>query len=282
MKVAVSMWSLVSYARDGRITVPDFVRYAAAIGVEGVELLDYFWRRGGAEVAEVERVLGETGLGVSAYAIGNDFIDRDAAARQKQVASLRAGVDMAVRLKTDLLRVFSGNEKEGVGEDEGYAWIVDGLWAGAAYAQERGVTLALENHGLFAGRAEGVRRIIAAVGSPALRANVDTGNFLLVNQDPTAAATDLADIAAYVHLKDFRRLGANEHVSESYTALDGSRYVGTVIGAGDVDLRAVLAALRAAGYDGWLSIEYEGVGDAKQELEESVQATRLLLAGLRG
>lgn len=280
MKAAVSMWSLVSYARDGRTNVADFVRYAAAIGAQGVELLDYFWRNGEAEMVQVEAALAEQGLGLSAYAIGNDFVQPDAAARRQEVVSMRAGVDMAVRFKTNLLRVFSGGEKGGVSVEQGHAWIVEGLREGAAYAAERGVTLALENHGLFAGRADQVRGIIEAVGSPALRANIDTGNFLLVNQNPVAAATDLADLAAYVHLKDFRALAPGEQVAESYTALDGSRYVGTVIGEGDVDLRAVLTTLRAAGYDGWLSIEYEGVGDAKQELEQSLRVTQRLITEL--
>ena len=113
-----------------------------------------------------------------------------------------------------------------------------------------------------------------------MRANVDTGNFLLVNQNPVDAIRDLAPLAAYVHLKDFRRRGRDEQVSESYAALDGSHFVGTAIGAGEVDLRAVLATLREAGYDGWLSIEFEGTGDAKEGLQASVAATRDLMTWL--
>ncbi len=139
------------------------------------------------------------------------------------------------------------------------------------------MTLVLENHGLFAGRADQIRQIIETIGSPALRANLDTGNFLLVNQDPAEAVRDLAARAGYVHLKDFRRLGEGETADESYGALDGSRYVGTVIGQGDVDLPAVLGHLRSAGYDGWLSIEYEGTYDAKEELAQSVHATQDLI-----
>ena len=98
-----------------------------------------------------------------------------------------------------------------------------------------------------------------------------------MNQDPVDAARELAPLAAYVHLKDFRAVRPDEQVEEAYTGLDGHRYVGTVIGAGDVDLRAVLAALRDARYDGWLSIEYEGTGNARQGLEQSLQATRRLV-----
>jgi hypothetical protein len=74
MKVGVSMWSLVSYAREGRITVPDFVRYAASIGAQGAELLDYFWRDTEVEVSQALEALRATGLVLSAYAIGNDFV----------------------------------------------------------------------------------------------------------------------------------------------------------------------------------------------------------------
>ena len=277
MNVAVSMWSLVSYAQAGRIDTLGFVRYAAELGVQGVELLDVFWQDQERELSQVRTELQRVGIEVSAYAIGNDLVEPDTAERGRQVQSIRDGVDVARELGTSRLRVFSGNEKPDVQTEDGHRWIIDGLGKGAAYAAERGVTLVLENHGLFAGRADQVRRVIEEVGSPALRANLDTGNFLLVNQDPVAAVRELAPWAAYVHLKDFRKVRDGEQVQESYAGLDGSRYVGTVIGAGEVDLRGVLGALRETGYDGWLSIEYEGTGDAKEELAESVNTTRLLV-----
>lgn len=277
MKTAVSMWSLVSYAEAGRIDAASFVRYAGQIGVDGVELLDVFWQDLERELPLVKAALEETGLPVSAYAIGNDLVQPDAAERENQVQSIKDGVDMAGALGTSRLRVFSGSEKDGITPEQGHPWIVEELREGASYAESRGVTLVLENHGLFAGRADQVRRIIDEVGSPALRANVDTGNFLLVNQDPAAAAHDLVSCTAYVHLKDFRRVREGEQPEESYTGLDGSRYVGTVIGEGEVDLPAVLSTLRDGSYDGWLSIEYEGTGDAKEGLEASVQATRRLI-----
>lgn len=280
MRTAVSMWSLVGDAKRGTIDAPGFVRYAAEIGAEGVELLDVFWRDQEREVPQVERALRDTGLPVSAYAIGNDLAQLAEAERAAQAQMIRDGIDMARRLGSPRLRVFSGSEKEGVDPDEAFTWIVEGLRMSAAYATEQGITLVLENHGLFAGRADQVRHIIETVASPALRANLDTGNFLLVNEDPVAAIQDLAPLAAYVHLKDFRRLSDGEHSAEAYTGIDGSRYEGTVIGEGDVDLRAALDGLRSAGYDGWLSIEYEGTGEPRTGLEASLRNTEELLSGV--
>ncbi|HZU14332.1 MAG TPA: sugar phosphate isomerase/epimerase family protein [Chloroflexota bacterium] len=282
MRIAVSMWSLVTEAKRGGIDAPDFVRYAAGIGAQGAELLDVFWTDQEREFEEVESAVRETGLPVSAYAIGNDLVQTDAVDRADQVQSIRDGIDMARRLGTPRLRIFSGSEKDGVTAEDGVGWIVEGLRSVAPYAEEQGVTLVLENHGLFAGRADQVRRIIESVGSPALRANLDTGNFLLVNQDPVEAVRELAPLAAYVHLKDFRRLPPGAESAEAYTGIDGTRYEGTVIGEGDVDLPGVLSALEAAGYDGWLSIEYEGTGEPRAGLEGSLRNTETLLGAVRG
>lgn len=277
MNIAVSMWSLVREAQAGQMDVPAFVRYVKEIDADGVELLDVFWHNRDGELPGVLVALRETGLPVSAYAIGNDLVQPDPDARAHAVQAIHDGVATAWRLGATMLRVFSGGEKDGVRPEQGYEWIVEGLRDGAAYAAAHGVTLALENHGLFAGRADQVHRIIADVSSPALRATIDTGNFLLVNQDPVAAARSLAPLAAYVHLKDFRLVGAGEQVEHAYTGLGGVRCAGTTIGAGDVDLPGVIAALRAGGYDGWLSIEYEGTGDAREEVAASLRATRELL-----
>jgi len=279
MRIAASMWSLVSEARMGRLDAPAFVRYAAGIGVEGVELLDVFWRDQGREEPQALDALAETGLPVSAYAIGNDLVQPDPHERARQVRHILAGVDTARRLGTGLLRVFSGSAKEGASAEQGRRWIVEGLREGAAYAAAHGVILALENHGLFAGRADQVRGIVDEVGSAALRATIDTGNFLLVEQDPAVAARELASLAAYVHLKDFAPARDDDHPDDVYTSLGGRRFAGRVIGDGAVRLDAVLGALRDAGYEGWLSIEYEGAGDARGGLERSVAAARLLVAG---
>ncbi len=280
MKLSISMWSVVSSVRQGRIDLPGFVEFAARQqenGARGVELLDYFWRDRTVEMGKVKQQIADAGLELAVYSIGNDFFQPDRALWEQQLADLKTGVEVADCLDVRTLRVFSGNAKPGYAFDDGFAWIVDGLAAGAHYAESHGVTLALENHGLMAGRSAQVRRVIEAVGSPALRANIDTGNFLLVNQNPTEAAQELAALAALVHLKDFRRAraGETEHV---YKALDGVPFTGAVVGQGEVDLPAILKILGEAGYEGWLSLEYEGGDDPlTMGVPESLKAAQKLL-----
>lgn len=280
MKLSVSMWSVVSAVRSGKLDLPGFVEFVGRQqenGARGVELLDYFWRDEAAELPKVKRQIADVGLEMAVYSIGNDFFQPDRTVWTKQLADLKHGIDVANRLETPVLRIFSGNAKPGYNLEDGLSWIIEGLAAGADYASSHGVTMALENHGLMAGRSDQVRSMIDTVNSPALRANLDTGNFLLVNQNPTDAAKELASLVALVHLKDFRkaRPDETEHV---YKGLDGTAVTGTVVGEGQVDLAAIVDILRKAGYAGWLSLEFEGAQDPLTiGVPKSLQAAQYLL-----
>jgi sugar phosphate isomerase/epimerase len=274
------MWSVFSAVQAGKMDLPGFIEFAARQqenGAEGVELLDFFWRDREAELPKTRRQVADAGLALAVYSIGNDFFQPDRSQWVAQLADLKTGVDVANQLETSVLRVFSGNAKPDYTFEQGFGWITEGLAAGAEYAAEHGVTLALENHGLMAGRSDQVRRIIEHVNSPALRANLDTGNFLLVNQNPTDAARELADVVALVHLKDFRR-AQPEETEHVYKGLDGMAYTGSVVGEGQVDLAAIIAILRKARYGGWLSLEFEGAQDPLTTgVPASLQAAQRLL-----
>ena len=257
MKLSLSMYSCVRAVQAGQLDLMGFVDYAAAQGVAGVELLDMFWSDAARELPAVLARIADAGMDVAVYSISNNFIQPDTSARAQELTDLKRGVDIALELGTDIMRVFSGNIREDVSQEQGMAWILEGVSAGAAYAASRGVTLALENHGKFAGRSEQVRDIIEAVASSALRVNLDTGNFLLEGQDPVAAAEALADLAALMHLKDMRPANSDE-AGHVFTSPDGQLLTGCVIGAGLVDLAAIRLIMDGAGYAGWWSLEYEG------------------------
>ena len=277
MKLSLSMYSCVRAVRAGQLDLMGFVDYAATQDVAGVELLDIFWTDAEREIPQVKQRIADAGLEVAVFSISNDFIQPEAGARAGELMDLKRGVDIALELGVDLLRVFSGSAREGVTQEQGNAWILEGLSDGAAYAESRGVTLALENHGRFAGRSGQVRDIIEQVGSPALRVNFDTGNFLPVGQDPVAAARELAELVVLVHLKDIRYAGDNEP-SHVFPDPSGRLLTGSVIGGGLVDLDGVMAVLREAGYDGWLSLEFEGSEDPLAAgVPRSLAAARALL-----
>lgn len=257
MKLSLSMYSCVRAVQAGQLDLMGFIDYAVAQGVAGVELLDMFWTDAERELPAVKARIAAGGMEVAVYSISNNFIQPEASARAQELADLKRGVDTALELGTDIMRVFSGSEREDVTQEQGTDWILEDLSAGAAYAESQGVTLALENHGKFAGRSDQVRDIIDAVASPALRVNLDTGNFLPVGQNPTAAAEHLADLVVLMHLKDMRRATGDE-ASHVFADPEGQLLTGCVIGDGLVNLPAIRLIMDSAGYAGWWSLEYEG------------------------
>lgn len=275
------MWSYVKPWQRAELDIPGFVRECKRLDVDGVELLDYFWKDRAAEAPLVVAALEETGLSVGVYSVSNNLVKVDAAERADQVNVIRKGVDSAVEFGAKVVRVFAGNENEGISFDQAFGWITDGLKEAAHYAVESGVTLALENHGKLAGRSDQVRAILESVNSPGLRANPDTGNFLLVHQPPHEAVAALADVAAMVHFKDFR-LEPDDYAGFAYTSLQGLKFAGTADGEGDVALLDCAVSLIKAGFNGWLNIEYEAEEIPFHGVARSVAYTREILKQAKG
>lgn len=276
LKLGVSMWSYYAVWKRGDIDIPGFIHTVRDNGAEGVELLDFFWKDRESESKAVKAALAETSSPVAVYSVSNNFVNEDPEFRAKQVSVIRSGVDSALEYAAGVVRVFAGNFDDKHSFHQALHWIVEGLKEAADYAAEKGVVLALENHGRLAGRSDQVRDIINAVGSPALKANPDTGNFLLVHQAPHDAVKELASLAGMVHFKDFTEV-PQTHEGFAYVSLDGLKYVGTAIGEGDVALATCVAELREAGFDGWMNIEYEGAEDPTAALPRSIKNARKLL-----
>lgn len=273
MKICISAWSVQQKLFSGDMVLYDFIRLCHKNGVKYVELLDCFWNDRN-KIEDIKELLNELNMEVGAYSIGNDFVQNDINLRNEQINSVKSGIDTACKLNTNLLRIFSGNTKDGVSFDTARGWIINSLKEASGYAEEMGITMVLENHGLFAGRSSQVKELIEEVGSNYLKANTDIGNFMLVNENPLEAVKALKEYVGFVHFKDFKTASFDE---EGYAAVNGTKYQGTVLGKGEVPMKEIVEFLHNIGYKGFLSIEYEGTGDQIKETLESLQYTKLII-----
>ncbi|MFI7245341.1 sugar phosphate isomerase/epimerase family protein [Streptomyces qinglanensis] len=87
---------------------------------------------------------------------------------------------------------------------------------------------------------------------------LDTGHWWLAGGDPVAAVAEFGPRIRQVHLKDADR-AVHERVRRAGGDLWAVVAAGgfPALGEGDIDLPAVLAALQAAGYGGWLVVEQD-------------------------
>jgi sugar phosphate isomerase/epimerase len=274
------MYSYNQSVQKGLLDIPDFIHEAKKAGADGVELLEYYYKDVEKDRAAALKALEETGLPCPIFSVSNNFAKKDAAERREQVERIHFGVDEALKFGATVVRVFAGDVSEGITYDEARAWIVEGLAEGSKYAASKGIKLALENHGTLAGKGDQVKGIIEDVrllaGNCALGANPDTGNFLLVNQPSHEAIRQVASLANMVHFKDFVAAPPT-HQGWAYTALNGEKFLGTAVGEGQVMLERCIGELKTAGFNGWLSVEYEGAEDPITAVPRSIASARKYL-----
>ncbi|MFJ7826023.1 sugar phosphate isomerase/epimerase family protein [Psychrobacillus sp. NPDC096623] len=279
MKVSVSMYSLASTIKKENWSVLDFIDYAKSITLDGVELLDFYWKNPDdkdEEIKSVKEALKKNNLQVSAYDVSNNFVKESKEEQEIEVLKVLDGIRVAKKLGTNIVRVFCGDIHENLTFENGADLIVNGLKECAEMAEKEGVYLALENHGLLAGKSAQVKNIIQNVNSPYVKSTFDTGNFLLVHEPPEEAFEQLKKEIVHVHFKDFREKVDKEQLI-GFRSTQGIELIGVIPGDGKVNLEYIVNGLKEVQYNGWLSIEYEGVDDAKLANEEAVNRLRKLL-----
>ena len=66
----------------------DFIEYANSIALDGVELLDFYWRDKEKELDAVIAALKKYNMPVSAYDVSNNFVKETSEEREREVAKI--------------------------------------------------------------------------------------------------------------------------------------------------------------------------------------------------
>jgi sugar phosphate isomerase/epimerase len=168
-------------------------------------------------------------------------------------AELARWIDAAARLGHDMMRITAGSPVSRGDEpaDILIARLVEPMRRAVDRATERGVRLALENHGDL--RAEDILDLFDRVDrGDALGVCLDNVNLARVGDDMMEGTRALAPHALLVHLKD--------HAPGPLAVPGGP--VCTALGEGVADLDGLLAILATAGFDGPVCVELASLGPA--------------------
>lgn len=264
MKISVSSYSFGNYlAEKGIMWV---IEKTAELGFAGIEFVHQPWTNDlDLETAKMCRLkCAELGLEPVAFCIGADFINKYT---DEDAAFLRKAVDFTAELGAPLMRhdITSGikGRKYSIGYDDALETVVPRIRELADYAKTKGVMTMTENHGFYSQDALRVEKLINSVAHENFGALVDIGNFVCADEDPNRSVAILAPYAVHVHAKDFYiKSGSSIDPGEGWMKTRGANYIrGAIIGHGDCNVYQSVQALKKAGYDGYLSIEFEGYED---------------------
>lgn len=235
--------------------------------------------------AESDRV----GIEIANYTIAGDFLNGCGGDLQAEIERLKGEVDIAAILGAPSMRHdatggFQPGDKRGRSFEEALPILVEGCRAVSEYAASKGIRTMVENHGFFCQDSLRVEQLAVGVNHPNFGILVDMGNFICVDDDPGIAIGRLMPYAFHVHAKDFHlKPGTAPDPGEGWRISRGGNFWrGAIIGHGDVPIIQCLRAMQRVGYDGVLSIEYEGIEDVLKGIEIGLVNLRRYVATVYG
>jgi len=267
MKVGLSSYSLIQAINAKEMDLAGAVQWIKENGGEHAEIsYDLLDQPQTAEA--LKKKAKDIGIELSSYTVGAGFIQQSRQDFEKEVARVKRQVDIAAAMGVKLMRHDAASRPAGECAieqfDKDLPQIVDGCGMVADYAKKFGITTSVENHGYFMQASERVRLLVKKVNRQNFRTTLDVGNFLCVDEDPIAATKNNISIASHIHFKDFYYRPSHANPGEGwFTTLHGNFLRGSIVGQGDIDIRAILKIIKDAGYNGCLSIEFEGFEECR-------------------
>ncbi|SMF32083.1 sugar phosphate isomerase/epimerase family protein [Paenibacillus barengoltzii] len=269
MKLGVSSYSLYQAMQAGSMSLLEVIDWVAEIGGEHIEIvpLGFNFNDDPGLIEQIRERAAKAGIVVSNYAIGANFIVDSEEAYRAEIARVKREVDYAHALGVKLMRhdVASRQDTSIVRFQEDLPRIADACREIADYAAQYGITTSLENHGYYVQDSDRVQAVIHAVDRPNYKTTLDVGNFVCVDENPVVAVKKNISYASMVHVKDFYIRPENRNPGAGWFRSAGGQYLrGAIAGQGDLNLWEILRIVKSSGYDGYLSIEYEGMEDCRQ------------------
>ena len=227
-------------------TLPEKLEAAAAVGFDGVEIMEADLLSFDGSPADVRRIADSLGLGIDLYQPFRDFEAMPDLARARNLDRAERKFDLMGALGADTMLVCSNTQPAALDDD---ARAAADLREMAERAARRGLRIGFEalswgRHIRLWGHAW---RIVQAADHPALGLIVDSFHTLALGDDFAGLAAVPGERIFFVQLADAPRMQMD--------VLSWSRHFRNFPGQGGLDVTGFVRAVLASGYAGPLSLE---------------------------
>ena len=186
----------------------------------------------------------ERGLMIPAVGAHIAMVGADPAQRDAAVAFVNGCADLACDVNAPVIHILSGPLEDGVDQEDAWGWFRNAVERTTDYASSRSVALGIEAiaghvfHGV-----DDYHRLRRELPGVPFKVNFDPSHLEVQKEDSMRVVHELGDLVVHVHLKDGKGLYPNFEFPP--------------LGQGTIDFPVLADALRASGYAGALSVEYE-------------------------
>lgn len=271
MQIGVSSYSYSRLVGSGKMKQIEVINAAKDAGFDVIEFSTIAVPEGKTLpefAAELKAEADAVGIKIANYTIGADFVHGSNGDIEAEIERLKGEVDIAAILgapgmRHDITYSISREESGMHTFEAALPRIAKAVRAVTEYAASKGIRTMTENHGFISQDSVRVEKLITAVNHPNFGVLLDLGNFYCADENSAEAVGRLAPYAFHAHAKDFHiKSGNGFNPGEGWFMSRGGNFLrGAIIGHGNVPLLQAIRALKRTGYDGVLSVEFEGMED---------------------
>ncbi|QEG21726.1 sugar phosphate isomerase/epimerase family protein [Mariniblastus fucicola] len=267
-KISLAQWSLNRELRGGKMDNLEFAKTAKDLGINAIEYVNQFFKDKAEDTAYLDQMIKRCDdNGVKSLLIMVDgegqLGNPDDAARKKAVENHYKWVTAAKHMGCHSIRV---NAASGGTYQEQAERAADGLRSLSEFAAQHDINVIVENHGGLSSNGQWLAQVIRKVDLDNCGTLPDFGNFWIEwprngkkgnYYDRYIGMAALMPFAKAVSAKAYKFDAEGNEV--------------------DIDFRKIMQIVYDAGYRGYVGIEFEGQGEAK----EGITKTRQLLEKCR-
>lgn len=270
-RIGVSTYSFWQFnGPKENVPIEQCIDAAARMGFDGIELLlVQMTSEENGYLQNLKRRAFHAGLDLMGFSTHQGFISPDPEYRKENIEKTKHQIELAYELGIPTMRLNTGRwgtiksfdelmankgiepVLEGYTEEDGFKWVIDAISECLPVAERCGVVLGLENHWGLGRTADGVLRIVNALDSPWLQVTADTGNFL-ENQ-----------------YEQFAKLAPKAFLVQAKTYFGGGKWYTL-----DIDYHRIADILQQSGYQGYISLEFEGNESPETAVPKSLALLR--------
>lgn len=263
-RISLAQWSLHRALYAGELDNLDFPRVTREeYGIEAVEYVNSFFKekaRDRAYLTDLKTRCDDHGVrSLLIMCDGEGALgDPDEAARLQAVENHHRWIEAARFLGCHSIRV---NARSTGTPDEQRELAADGLRRLVEFAAPMGINVVVENHGGLSSNGAWLTSVMEAVDHPRCGTLPDFGNFQLSEGEWYDRYQGVAELMPYA-----KAVSAKSHVFDE----SGEER--------EIDFLRMMRIVLAAGYEGFVGIEYEGTELSEPE---GIRATKVLLERVR-
>ena len=220
-------------------TLFNLVDWCASKNIKAIDVTGYFFPTyprvpSDEYIEQLRERAAQSGIAISGTGIRNNFASPDPSIRAAGVSLAKEWIVVASKLHAPVIRLFAGEIPAGYEQkwDEVAGWMIDCFKECAAFGEQYGVKIGIQNHGDMLQTAEQCLKVLKAIDSEWVGLIIDTGSFK--TSDPYK---DIELTAPYA---------INWQVKESPFGI-GSNV--------KTDYKRLIKIIKKQGYEGYLPVE---------------------------